>query len=179
MREEKDRIRKEIRSRQKELTYDYKKEASHRIAGKVIASEEFKKAETVFIYISMPTEPDTREILQAAWDGKKRVCVPKCLDHHQMKAVLLSSMEELIPGAMNIPEPADDSKSVSANEIDLAIVPCVSASVDGRRLGHGAGFYDIFMSGQRMKKICICFDALLRDDIPVDELDIPMDMVIS
>ena len=64
-------------------------------------------------------------------------------------------------------------------EPDLILVPCVAASPGGIRLGHGAGYYDRFLAEHSGKAVCLCFRALLRADLPMEETDIPMDLVIS
>ena len=63
--------------------------------------------------------------------------------------------------------------------IELAVVPCVCATPDGRRLGHGAGYYDRFLRAHPMPCLCLCFHALLLDDLPTGPTDFPMDAVIT
>ena len=64
------------------------------------------------------------------------------------------------------------------------LVPGVAFSLDGKRLGHGKGFYDIYI--ERMKKagqepyLCgICLFCQIKENIPTDSHDIPMDKVIA
>ena len=172
-------LRSEIAAKRRELSPDYFSRASASIAAHVIASSLFRDAKTIFCYISLPKEPGTRDIIDSAWAAGKRVCVPKCREGHRMDALLLSSWAELSPGTMNIPEPEDSCPALAPEEIDLILVPCVSASRSGARLGHGAGYYDRFLAETGAKKLCLCFDELLRDDIIMNEHDIPMDAVVS
>ena len=62
---------------------------------------------------------------------------------------------------------------------DLILVPCVAAAMDGRRLGHGAGYYDRFLAGRGAKTFCLCFGRLLREDLPAGPEDIRMDAVVT
>ena len=62
---------------------------------------------------------------------------------------------------------------------DLILVPCVTATPNGVRLGHGAGYYDRFLAEHSAKTVCLCFGALLRGDLPAEETDIPVDLVIT
>lgn len=153
--------------------------ASAAISGILLADPAYRAANTVFCYVATAQEPDTRAILADALDSGKVLCVPKCVGKGIMKAVRIFSQKDLRPGKYGIPEPADGLPEVAPEDIDLAVVPCLAASPDGRRIGHGAGYYDRFLSPVKAKRICLCFKALLRDDIPMDAHDLLMDKVIS
>ena len=96
-----------------------------------------------------------------------------------MDAVRVFSWQDLSPGAYGIPEPAGDPSDGLFPSIDLAVVPCVCASRTGQRLGHGAGYYDRFLRAHPMPCLCLCFHALLLDDLPTEPTDFPMDAVIT
>ena len=153
--------------------------ASAAISSILLAHPAYREARTVFCYVGTPSEPETERIIADALASGKILCVPKCIDKGVMKAVRISSPEDLHPGAYGIPEPSEGLPEVSPADIDLAIVPCVAASRDGRRIGHGAGYYDRFLAPIRAKRICLCFKAFLREDIPMDAHDLLMDKVIS
>lgn len=153
--------------------------ASAAIAGILLSDPAYRAAGTVFCYAATAGEPDTRAILADALASGKVLCVPKCIGKGIMKAVRISSLDDLRPGAYGILEPCEGLPEVAPEDIDLAIVPCVAASSDGRRIGHGAGYYDRFLSPIGAKRICLCFKALLSEDIPMDAHDLLMDKVIS
>ena len=96
-----------------------------------------------------------------------------------MKAVRVTQDSVYQSGKYNIPEPVDDTETVSADELDLIIVPCLSVSKDGRRLGHGMGYYDRFFSTSRVTKICICFEEMICEDIPMEDTDIYVDYIVT
>ena len=87
--------------------------------------------------------------------------------------------EKLQPGTLGIPEPPAPEDTACIPEPDLIIVPCMTASPGGVRLGHGAGYYDRFLAAHSGKTACLCFRALMRADLPAEETDIPMDFVIT
>ena len=168
-------LRKIIRS--KKLSDDYIKNSSRIIQEKVIASEIFQKSKSVFVYVSLPDEPATDTIIQTAFSQGKTVCVPKCISDREMLAVKISSMSDLKPGAFGIREPF--AGTAVPNNFDLCIIPCVAASYDGKRLGHGAGYYDKLLGNISTYKMCLCFGENIYDRIPMSLLDICMDIVIT
>lgn len=172
-------LRKIIRTATGHLSEEYILASSKKIEDAVLSSEAFSDSSKIFIYVSMPHEPSTIGIIEAALRCGKEVYVPKCNADNTMQAVRLTSFDELGAGMMGISEPKSVTKTAQAQEIDLAIVPCVCASKSCERLGHGGGYYDRFLQNERMKKYCLCFEKLLRDDIPSDEHDVLMDAVVT
>ena len=63
------------------------------------------------------------------------------------------------------------------------LVPGVAFTKDGKRLGHGKGFYDIYIEKMRRSGmnpfLCgTCLPCQIVEDLPTDEHDVPMDKVI-
>ncbi len=179
VRERKKALRKAVKARVSALSDAYRAAASDAIQQAVLDSAEYRAAKTIFPYIAVPTEPDTRRVIERALSDGKRVYVPKCVSRTEMIAVRIGGLGDLAPGAYGIPEPVDCSETASPDEIDLILVPCVSASKDGKRLGHGAGYYDRFLAESRAKTLCLCFREALSDEIPTDENDVRVDRVLS
>ena len=171
-------LRRRMRERQKELPEAYVALAGEKIQEKILSMPAYAAARRVFLYVSMPKEPSTRRILRHALDSGKEVYVPKC-SGGQMLSVRIRNLEDLRPGALGIPEPEDASETGTAEEMDLILVPCLSASADGRRLGHGAGYYDRFLGKPLGQTVCLCFEAMLCTDIPTDCHDVGMAQVIT
>lgn len=175
----KQELRDIIRKNNNELDILYKIEASKVITEKVLSSERYNKAERVFCYVSMKNEPGTDCIISKALTDGKTVCVPKCIDKHNMIPVKISSLNCLKEGYYGIREPDLPENNEEIPEFDLAIIPCMSSSADGKRLGHGAGYYDRFLATSTAFKMCLCFKTLLSDEIPTDEYDIIMDEIVT
>ncbi|MBQ6475376.1 MAG: 5-formyltetrahydrofolate cyclo-ligase [Clostridia bacterium] len=151
--------------------------ADKKIRERILTHPWMKEARSVFIYVSMQGEPDTRVLIGECLREGKTVLVPKCVSKTEMIAVRIRDLEELTPGALGIPEPPD---SLSwTGDISLALVPCVAASRDGARIGHGAGYYDRFLARHKTRTICLCYQERLLDAVPMDADDIYMDAVIT
>ncbi len=178
-RAEKQRIRQEIRMISKGLSPEYRQEASREITRKVLGFPSWKTAKTVMAFRSMTEEPDTQALLETALREGKTLLLPRCLDTQRMAALPVKDLEELRPGRMGIQEPPVPEEGMDLPEPDLILVPCMAAAPNGIRLGHGAGYYDRFLSEHPAQTVCLCFRALLRSDLPAEETDIPVDFVIS
>ena len=170
-----------MRLKQAALPADYLRAASARIQDRVLALPAYRDAASVFLYLAMPGEPATDRILAQALEDGKEVYVPKCISRNEMLAVRIRGLSGLKPGAFGIPEPEDASETGTAEELDLILVPCLSAAPDGRRLGHGAGYYDRFLggSGAAARAVCLCFRRMLCEEIPADERDVRIPVLIS
>ena len=176
---EKKRLRREAAERIGDYPPDILREASEKITVRVLSSPLYRQSASLFIYVSTGREPDTHSLIEDAWKAGKKVYVPKCYGQGRMDAVRVASWQDLAPGAYGIPEPVTAPAESPLSSIDLAVVPCVCASRDGRRLGHGAGYYDRFLSAHSMPCVCLCFHKLLRDDLPAGPLDQRMDAVVT
>ncbi len=176
---DKQRLRLHIKEKRMLLSSQYKAESSRLISQALLLSEEFRCADSVFLYVSSPDEPETKEILRRALSVGKRVYVPKCIKKGEMIPVEVTADTRFAPGYMGIEEPCEYDGSIATGDIDLTVIPCVSASLTGERLGHGAAFYDIFLKKIKTKKVCLCFGALISESIPTDENDVKADIVIT
>ncbi len=171
-------IRRAMRARLATLPKEYLDRAGRDVSAAVLSSEAYRTAQTVFSYISVDGEMDTRGLIEQALLDGKQVYAPRCEGRGTMRALRIRSMEELTPGPLGIPEPPQGASHAAPEEMDLVIAPCVSASLSGRRLGHGAGYYDRFLDGAKQAKIiCLCCREMQRDDIPMTGTDIWMDAV--
>ena len=172
-------LRARCREIVKGLSSEYIEEASRRIAERVTASPAYKTAGTIFCYMSMAGEPITDAIIDQALAEGKRVGIPLCIGPHEMVVKEYKLGDELTRGAFGIREPLPEAKEITTDEFDLAIVPCVACAEDGRRIGHGAGYYDRFLRAAGFIKLAICFEKLLADNIPLEDTDIYMDGVAT
>lgn len=179
MKMDKKTLRAKITEKRRLLPVEYKKESSKAIYDTIVSTLFFKYSKSIFIYVSTPDEPDTKALMEKALSLGKTVYVPKCIKRGIMIPVKITSETEFTDGYMGIKEPAVYDENAKVTEIDLSVIPCVSASLSGDRLGHGAGFYDIFFKKVKTAKVCLCFHELISESIPCDENDVPMNAVIT
>ena len=143
---------------------------------KIIALDEYKKAKTVFIYVSFGSEVETHNLIKKTLKSK-RVVVPYCADKDgHMFACEINSFSDLKPGNFGILEP-EKPKRYEGN-IDLAVVPGLGFSKDGYRIGYGKGYYDRFLNQKNIYTVGICHRELVFDEIPHDCNDVKLDKII-
>lgn len=178
-RAEKQRIRLEARQVSMNLDPVYRAEASRSIARQVLELPAWQKAKTVMAYVSMPEEPDTKAIIREALDKGKTLLLPCCVDREHMVAVPVTDLSGLKIGRLGIPEPEPMAEETVIPEPEVILVPCVAATPSGIRLGHGAGYFDRFLAEHDGMTVCLCFRRLLRADLPTEDTDVPVDLVIT
>lgn len=90
-------------------------------------------------------------------------------------------LEDLKPGAFGILEPSDMVPKFVDNK-GICFVPGIAFDKKGNRLGFGKGYYDRFLRDKsHITKIGICYDfqLLKHIEIPAEDFDIKMDMIIT
>ena len=177
--EDKSALRRRMRAAREGWEAEYRQEADAAIARHVLASEAWRAAGTVFAYVSVGCEVDTRALIEAALREGKRVCAPRCLGKGRMEARVIESLDALVPAAHGLLEPAESSAIVPPGEIGLTLVPCLAADRNGHRLGYGGGYYDRFLRGAAGASMCLCRVRALLEDVPREEHDAAADMVVS
>ena len=159
--EEKQQLRATIRRLSAQLPFRYREAAYRAIARYLLALPEYRSAEAVFCFVSAGREIDTRPILDQTLADGKMLCVPLCVADGIMELRAIRNLEELFPGAYGILEPPAASPALSPDQIDLAVIPCVTCSREGRRLGRGGGYYDRFLAHYRGAAVLLCRERLL------------------
>lgn len=177
--EEKQQLRRTVRALERELSPKYKAESSRAICQRLIAMPAYQSAETVFAFVGTEREIDTTLFLQDALASGKRLAVPLCVGDGIMELRQITSLGQLLPGAYGILEPGPDTPLIPTDEVDFAVLPCVSCNHLGHRLGQGGGFYDRFLTHYRSSMVLLCREKLIRDEIPLEPHDYPIPWVLT
>lgn len=170
---------KAVRSR---LSEDQRAEASERIAREVISGEAYRRAETIFSYLSFGTEVETRGIIRQAWDDGKAVALPRCIGPRALLWYRVDSFEGLEKSRCGIWEPAQDPAAEVRPEAaapSLAIVPGLAFDASGMRLGYGGGYYDAFFASFSGVAVGVCFSGQLIPSLSAYSLIEPHDQPVS
>lgn len=177
--EEKQQLRRTVRDLEARLSPRYKAASSRAIAAHLLAMPEYQAAGTVFCFVGTAREIDTRPILADALAAGKALCVPLCTAPGIMELRQVTALEALSPGAYGILEPPAAAPAVGVDEVDFAVLPCVTCDHFGRRLGKGGGYYDRFLAHYRGGSVLLCREKLIREEIPVEPHDYPVPWVLT
>ena len=181
--ETKKAIRKEFLFKRNSFPEKLRKEYSKLIEDRLLSLEQYKKADTVLIYADYGSEVSTRGVMEHALRHSKRVFCPKVLAPGIMEFYEIFSLQELICGYKNIPEPSniDNLYRYPNNEKALMIMPLVAYDSTGMRLGYGGGFYDRYLEKHSFSgKIALGYECQKYERIlPTEETDIRPDMIIT
>lgn len=176
---QKKQLRRKIATLAQNLDKTYKIKSSKKICKFVLSTSNYKNAKTIFCFVGMENEVDTKMIIEDALRQDKIVCVPLIIEKGIMVAKQIKSLKELSTKSYGLLEPSEDANTINPLDIDLCIVPCLSASHSGIRLGYGGGFYDRYMNNTYFTKICICYEKLTNEEIPKSKFDVKMDFLIT
>ena len=139
----------------------------------------YAEAKTVFCFVGVRGETDTRPFLTRVLEDGKILAVPRCGPGGTLTAHVLTDPDALRPGAWGLPEPEEDTPVLPREETDLAVVPCLGADREGFRLGRGGGYYDRYLAGFPGRSLLVCPRFLLLDRVPREPFDLPADRLIT
>lgn len=141
-----------------------------------------EKKISLFLPIEKTYEINTYQILDKAISIGAQVAVPKTnMKTNELKHIQIDDNTQLEISDYGIPEPKK-GRIISAEHIDIVIVPLLAVDKRGYRVGYGKGFYDRFMKkcSPRAQFIGIShFDELLDEIEDVHSKDIKLHALIT
>lgn len=150
------------------------------ISQKVIDTDVFDKAETIYGYMATMNEVSVRSALEKALDLGKAVGLPKVVDK-KMSYYKVTSLDQVVFGQFGIMEPISE-ELIEPSENDLMLVPGIVFDQKGYRVGYGGGYYDRYISQYETIpyiRYGICYNNQLVEGIDHEAFDQKVDMVIS
>lgn len=179
----KQRIRNEIKKLRKALSASQREEWNEAVFHKLIHSEELKGTDTIYTYVSMEQETDTRRFILHSLNAGKRIAVPR-VEGEFMRFYYITSFSELRAGCMGILEPEEDLSPADAaldmEEGAAFFLPGLAFDREGGRIGYGGGFYDRFLAEYPgFKKTALAFQYQVMESVPSEALDIKVNRIVT
>lgn len=170
-------LRKKIREQKRAMTPEQIETASAKLVEMFLQTELYRNARTIYGYLPYNQEVRTVPILEQALADGKRVAVPKVYGE-EMKFIYLPDLTRVECGYAGIPEPIADGPT-GDDPTALVLMPGMAFTKEGKRMGYGGGFYDKFLASEpNHPTIALCYDFQMLDDLPTEEYDVPVDLVL-
>lgn len=172
--------REEIRQRLSGFSADARRSASGTIRKFLEERPEWASASVLGLYLSLPDEPETRDLIRLAWQQGKTVALPKTDIRHGL------TWWEIQPGPLptleTLWEPLPGKhRAVSLETIEGFCVPGRAFDPQGTRLGRGGGHYDRAL-GQRSRRAWVTglfFGIQEMAHLPREEHDASLPHVVT
>lgn len=178
----KSNLRKKYKEIRKSILPDEKISLDDRIYENIISSPYYEENHVILVYVSLFDEVNTDKLIKKAFSDKKLVFAPKCRDKlGNMDFYRIDSFDDLNNGFYGIREPKENLSELYDKKLGgICLVPGLSFSRDGYRLGYGKGYYDRFISGNKdIFYIGICYERQLSENLLHDEYDRKVNAVIT
>ena len=164
-------LRKKMLSKALALPEIYKKDADREITRLLLGLPEYKDARTIFCFVGVKHEINTRPFLNQVLADGKRLAVPLCIGKGVMEARRILTLDELKKGYYGLYEPDKSSELIPMDEVEFAVIPCLTTDRKGNRLGHGGGYYDtLFNKYNNVPAAIICREHMCGD-VPTESFD--------
>ena len=174
---DKKELRRQIRDLKRQMSEEEIVNASEKLEVMFISTEQYRNAKTIYGYLPYNQEVRTTSILARALQDGKRVAVPK-LYGPEMKFIYLTDLSQVEKSDKGIPEPVFD-ELVGDDPTALVLMPGLAFTKNGDRMGYGGGYYDKFLAVEPdHPTVALCFDFQIVDEIPTDDYDVPVDLVL-
>ncbi|MDZ7719171.1 MAG: 5-formyltetrahydrofolate cyclo-ligase [Balneolaceae bacterium] len=177
----KEEIRHNFLKKRQNLSSQEVEKKSEQIIKQLLRLKTFRDANVIHSYVSIEKnrEVNTKKFIQSSLDMGKQVVVPKIAGEGELQHFKINSLDELRENSLGVPEPSG-GREIPIRDLDLIIVPMVAGDLNKNRIGYGAGYYDRFLQNCTAAKVGLLYDCqLYADSLPVEEFDIPLDILIT
>jgi 5-formyltetrahydrofolate cyclo-ligase len=178
-------LRKRIGRLRNALSEADKERLSRLISGHLIESPCYRTAQTVMLYVNLPDEVRTGQLLRDAAERGKKVVIPYCVGD-RLELFCIEGLDELAVGTFGVLEPkpqlrGDPARMISPKRLDLIVVPGVAFDRQGGRLGRGKGYYDGLLCEVRRDTFLVApaFECQIVDRVPTQPHDVPIHQIIT
>ncbi len=180
--EKKQELRREMRAALKTLSEEQIAAGSRSIAIHLQSLPELNaKGITVAVFGGLRGEPDLRPLIGWLRERSSRAAM-FAIEDGLLAAREVCDEGDWVRGQFGVWEPRPDAREIEIAELSVILAPGLAfGKDDGMRLGRGAGHYDRLFAfpGLTAKKIGVCFDMQLRDQVPGEPHDVRMDAVVT
>lgn len=186
---EKARLRRELLAARRALSADSLRTSARALSRSARELPELAGARTVAAYVSVGSEPGTRDLLDALLAAGKRVLLPVLLPDNDLDWAAYEGPDGLAeaahPGKMRLLEPAGTRLGPDAvTGADAVLLPGLAVDRRGMRLGRGGGSYDrvlarLARAGAHPALVVLLYDEEVVARVPEEPHDHPVQAVAT
>lgn len=142
---------------------------------------------SIAAYVPRRGEPGGSILLNALHTQSPHILLPISGEDGVLEWSAYRGEVEVRPGRLSISEPTGERLPTSAlTGCDVIFVPALACTPDGIRLGKGGGYYDRALAeldeitdGDPPSTAVLLYNGEIRDDLPVEKHDRPVDIIIT
>lgn len=176
----KEELRLRMKSRLAAFTPQEYQDLNRSLYSSFIKQKILKKIHYLMIYYSVRNEVETIAIISYLLNLGKAVALPVCNPERNLKAVIIKNISELQPAKFGLMEPGLGAAVLDDGKLELIVVPGVAFDEKGNRLGHGAGYYDRFLSKTpNAFRLGLAYDFQLVPEVPAESHDQKMNGLLT
>lgn len=178
-------LRKKILTERNRLTALEIETKSLAIQQRLLALEQIRNRQSIFVYVSFRSEVATLSLIDTLIDMGKTVIVPITrVEEKRLDAIHITNrLTDLEPGYCDIPEPKEEiciSRAIAPEKIETILLPGSVFDLRGGRFGYGGGYYDRFLDKvPTATRIGLAFDLQIVEKAPLQEHDELLDFVVT
>jgi 5-formyltetrahydrofolate cyclo-ligase len=154
------------------------------ISSRTLSIPLLAQASVVHVYwpLLKQGEVDTRSLIAALRGNGKTVVLPVVTSYDPSSPTMEHRRYEgpsaTTKNRWGIREP-NDTKRVSADALDVVLMPALGVDREGNRIGQGAGYYDAFLKEVDAPRIALVYDDCFVSRLPSDPHDVPVTTVVT
>lgn len=151
------------------------------IAQHVCALPSFRVSQTIMVYMALPQEVQTHDIIDRAWQLRKRIAVPVVRGRRLLAVELPRERARLQRGPFGVVEPCEPHTVIATQTLGCVLIPGVAFDTTGGRLGFGQGYYDRFLALLPVTtyRCGLAFRLQVRPGVPQEPHDIRMHGIVT
>jgi 5-formyltetrahydrofolate cyclo-ligase len=195
-------IREEILLKLRNFEKNEKESQTLEVLCNFITSKTFAEAQSIGLYMHMPTEFNLSELFRVCGTRKKQIYVPKTFPAHEMTFIELEEQAwtdypkngAAAPGQNDVttseenkpapPQLAHTSRGIlepqrgQEGTPDLIVVPGLAWNFSGHRIGFGGGYYDRYLAKFKGNTVSLAYD-FQRVEFEAEAHDIAVKEIFS
>lgn len=179
-------LRQKKREQRRQLNTSKQAKHAQQLAERLLRHPTFIDSQRIAAYLSNDGEIDPVHIIEQAWKLGKQVYLPVLSAHeNSLLFALFKKGSPMCRNQFGIDEPdCLPEHWLTAQHMDLILLPLVAFDEQGNRMGMGGGFYDRSLANIRQQKkstqlIGLAHEIQKTVSLEVQSWDVPLDAVAT